>query len=415
MFRFAISSQEDIDISNLRIALLNYIKSQQNSDLFIVRVNDINKESIEGEEQESIDILKKFAINCENLIYQSKNLSIYQQMAKKLVDEKKAYACFCIEEGDDFKKVQCQCKNLSEDEVKERVSNREKFTICIDAPVEPITLRDTIEGVVTVAKEDVGKFTLLNDDATPTPLFANSVDDMGNNIVNIIKESSVVESARESYIQKELGFSDTIEYTHLPSIVEDESENISIKELLQMGFLPDAIINYLISLSVKPKEELFFLPDAVVWLELNSDNIVNRKFNIKELRELNQKHLEKMESKKLSSIFGFADADIGELLKLYLDRAQTINELEPIFRSIFSKKECDDCENMRMLSKIIVEAPYFKEYADFMRYMEKNTGLESEELTKLLLKLLTGMDSGPSLTQIYPYLKSYILEVAQCR
>jgi nondiscriminating glutamyl-tRNA synthetase len=170
MFRFAISSKEDIDISNLRIALLNYIKSQQNSDSFIVRVNDIAKDSAEGEEQESIDILKKFAINCENLIYQSKNLSIYQQMAKKLVDEKKAYACFCIEEGDDFKKAQCQCKNLSDKQVKERVSNREKFTICIDAPVEPITLRDTIEGVVTVAKEDVGKFTLLKEDANPTHL-----------------------------------------------------------------------------------------------------------------------------------------------------------------------------------------------------------------------------------------------------
>lgn len=413
MLRFVVSSKGDIDISSLRIALLNFIKSQQGNESFIIRVDDTLAESIEGEEQESIDILKKFAINCENIMYQSKNLSIYQQMAKKLVDQKKAFACFCS--NIDRAKTVCKCRDLEDSEIAKQIADKERFSLQIVEPVESITLLDTIKGEITLKSEEIGSFTLLNEDAKPSAIFANSVDDMSGAISAIIKEGDIVNSARESYIHKELGYSGVIEYTHLSSIVESSSENIALKELLSNGFLPDAIINYFIALSVKCKERLFYLPDAVEWLELDSESVVSSKFDIHALRSLNQEHLQNMDSKKLSSIFGFADADIGELLKLYLDKAETINELESLLHTIFSKKECNKSDNIYRLAQFIADAPYFKEYREFIHYMQNSSGLEEDELLKRLKLLLTGMESGPELEAIYPYLKSYLLEVAQCQ
>jgi glutamyl-tRNA synthetase len=123
-----------------------------------------------------------------------------------------------------------------------------------------------------------------------------------------------------------------------------------------------------------------------------------------------------MDSKKLSSIFGFADNDIGELLKLYLDNVSTINELEDIFKSIFGKKDCTnkDANNVKMLSEIILKAPMINNYDQFEEYLIENSSLSKEQLTKPLKYLLTGRFDGPELEVIFPLIKSYILEVARC-
>jgi glutamyl-tRNA synthetase len=134
------------------------------------------------------------------------------------------------------------------------------------------------------------------------------------------------------------------------------------------------------------------------------------------LRQINRKHLEAMEDKALSRLFGFADADIGKLLKLYLDEADTLNTLESKIKTIFSPKACtEECaEQMQMIAALIQESPMLNTFDSFTQYLINQSGLEEEHLLKPLRLLMTGAQSGPELGDIYPLVKPYITEIARC-
>jgi glutamyl-tRNA synthetase len=121
-----------------------------------------------------------------------------------------------------------------------------------------------------------------------------------------------------------------------------------------------------------------------------------------------------MDDKQLSTLFGFADADIGKLAKLYLEEASTIVELESKIKPIFTAKnfDCKWAKEMRIMEQIIQDAPMIKSFEDFKSYIEKESGFRDENLSKPLRLLLTGAETGPKLSDIYPLIKSYLLEVA---
>lgn len=65
------------------------------------------------------------------------------------------------------------------------------------------------------------------------------------------------------------------------------------------------------------------------------------------------------------------------------------------------------------MSKIIANAPYFETFDELEKYLLTQSGLLKEEnFSKALRYLLTGAGDGPELSKIYPFIKSYILEVA---
>jgi len=216
---------------------------------------------------------------------------------------------------------------------------------------------------------------------------------------------------RQMHIKNLLGY--PISYAHLP-MLQSDSDSGSIRWLLEQGFLPDAILNYLIALGNDTPKEIFTLPEAMEWFDLTQISSSPVKFDIDRLRFINREHLRMMEDKKLSSIFGFADSDIGKLVKCFLAEASTIGELEPKIKAIFSPKEMGGewGEEMGIIADIIARAKPFGEYQAFREHLIAQSGLTNESLEMPLRLLLTGGEDGPKLGEIYPFIKSYILEIA---
>jgi glutamyl-tRNA synthetase len=59
-----------------------------------------------------------------------------------------------------------------------------------------------------------------------------------------------------------------------------------------------------------------------------------------------------------------------------------------------------------------MESPPIETFDAFKNHLMSESGLEGENFFKPLQILLTGTDHGPELSKIYPYIKSYLLEVA---
>jgi glutamyl-tRNA synthetase len=67
---------------------------------------------------------------------------------------------------------------------------------------------------------------------------------------------------------------------------------------------------------------------------------------------------------------------------------------------------------MRIMEKLIANAPMINTFDEFKSYIMKESGLKGKNFSKPLRLLLTGAEDGPELSDIYPLIKPYLLEVA---
>lgn len=418
MLRFTPSPTGDMQIGNLRVALLNYLISQQRQEPFLVRINDTNKASnIEGKDTEIMQILEKFALKHESVFHQSEHLHMHQTLAIRLLEEGKAFVCTCKEEetqtvtnhdsGKCFEAGKEQLANLKE--------SGTSFVIRIKKPEDDIIFHDLINGEIKTTPTQVDSFVILDTKGIPSSHFACACDDMLSGITFIIGEEKYLsDTSKQIHIKSLLGYKNETLYAHLPKL--EHSENtILIQSLFEEGFIPDAIINYLLLLdNAKAPQEIFTLPDAVTWFDLANITSFPSTFEKDTLRTINSKHLEMMEDKALSRLFGFADEKIGKLAKVYLDEASTIKELESKINPLFEPKNFENewGKQMRILETLIQNGDMIDSFDDFKASLMQESGLKDENLLNPLRLLLTGANHGPELSKIYPFIKPYLLEIA---
>ena len=435
MLRFAPSPTGDMHIGNLRVAIFNYIVAQQKNDTFLVRIEDTDvKRNIEGKDTEIMMLLEKFAIKHDSVYHQSEHLGIHQNLALRLLKEDKAFVCQCTSDELETQREKAKrdkvayrysgkCESLTKEDYAQLKERGDKFVVRLRKPSSAIIYQDVIKGTISTAPNEVDSFVILRTDGTPTYNFACACDDMLSNIDFIIRgEDHLSNTPKQKHIKSSLGYETDTLYAHLPMILNIDGQKMSkrdsassVKWLFEEGFVPDAILNYLLLLgNSKAPKEIFTLPEAIAWFNLDTISKSSAKFDIDKLRFINREHLKMMDDKQLSTLFGFADADIGKLAKLYLEEASTTNELKTKILTIFKPKAFDGelGEQMKLISKIIADAPAFETFNELQKHITDRSGLQEKSLFAPLRILLTGANSGPKLSEIYPFIKSYILEVA---
>jgi len=346
-----------------------------------------------------------------------------QTLAIKLLKENKAFLCICTHEEhlknnnidkEYLENYSGMCIDAPYD-IEALKKEKTPFVIRIKQPDAPLSYYDLIQGDIQTPPNEVDAFVILNADGTPTYNFASACGDMLSGVTMVIQdETHLNNTAKQIHIQNQLGYEQETHYAHLPMMLNTD-DTYSVKWLFEQGFIPDAIINYLLLLSSdNAPQEIFTLPEAIAWFELENISKKHVTFDIDRLRFINREHLKRIEDKQLSTLFGFADADIGKLAKLYLEEVSTVRELEAKIKPIFSPKNFEDAwtKEMRTLEALIQDAPMFSKFEDFKTYIIKESGLKEREFTQALRLLLTGAEDGPELSHIYPFIKAYLLEVA---
>ncbi|MCT7618780.1 glutamate--tRNA ligase [Aliarcobacter butzleri] len=431
MLRFAPSPTGDMHIGNLRVAIFNYIVSKQLKEDLIIRIEDTDKErNIEGKDKEILEILNLFSIEYKTVFYQSDNLKYHQKMALQLMTQKKAFACFCSDEKlEELREESIKkgipfrydgfCENLSDEAV---LNVNAPFTVRLKKPDHNIKFTDLLKGDFDYAPFDIDSFIILRQDKTPTYNYACSVDDMLMDISIVIRgEDHVSNTPKQIHIRDSLGYTKEIKYVHLPIILNAQTgkkmskrdDASSVKWLIEQGFLPSAIANYLVLMGNKTPSEIFTLEEAIEWFKIENISKSSAKFDIDKLRFINRKHIENLDDMRLSKILGFADNDIGKLGKLFLEEASTIKEIKEKIEPIFATKTTlEDFENeFKAIKECLQKAAYFDNYEDLKNYIVNETSLKGKNLFKPLRYILTGVENGPNLSDIYPLIKNYLGDI----
>jgi len=428
MLRFAPSPTGDMHIGDLRVAIFNYIVSKQIEEEFLVRIEDTDKEkNIEGKDQEILDILALFGIEYSQVIYQSENVRFHSAMALQLMHEKQAFSCFCSPTWLENKKEEAKannkayiyddaCRNLPAELV---IDNTSPFTIRIKRPDADILIKDRIKGELPFSPDEVDSFMIMNQKKIPIYNFACAVDDMLSDISIVIRdEENINNTPKQEHIRASLKYDKKVEYAHVPTILNSDAkkDTTSIKWLLEKGFLPEAILNYLISIGNTPPQEIFSVQDAIKWFDLEKISNSPAQFSLDALRDINKKYLQNLDTKELSRYVGFADEEIGELARIYLEDVATTKELKSKIEPIFASKVIPEefKEQSELIAMTIKAAPYFAEYDEFIKYIIKESGVkEDDNFFKTLRLLLTGATDGPDLALVYKYIKNYIGEIVK--
>jgi len=432
MLRFAPSPTGDMHIGNLRVALFNYIVAEQKHEGLVVRIEDTDKErNIKGKDKEILEILEIFGIKYQEVIYQSNNFKFHSIMALDLLHNKKAFNCFCSPQTLELSKEKAKkekrpyrydgaCENLPAELT---IDNQNPFVVRLKKPSHNIVINDLIKGKIEFTPDEIDSFIIMRQDKTPTYNFACGVDDMLSDISLVIRgEDHVSNTPKQVAIREALGYTKEIQYAHLPIILNELGKKMSkrdnassVKWMLEEGFLPSAIANYLILIGNAPPQEIFTLEEAVEWFDITKISKAPVRFDLDKLKFINREHLKLMDSKELSRYVGFADEDIGNIAKIYLDESRTLKELRGKIGSIFDEKVIPDdfFKPTELIRESIKSAPYFETFDEFKNHIVSSTGLRGKNFFKPLRLLLTGSEHGPELSDLYPYLKNYIKEIVK--
>ena len=424
MYRFAPSPTGDMHIGNLRAAIFNYICSLKDKSGFILRIEDTDTaRNIEGKEEEIQEILHKFGIKWQTLYYQSKNLKFHREFAHKLLMDKKAFCCFCSSEILAQKKELAYrydgtCERLSDEQVLEC---EKPFVIRMKKPASTMKFKDAIKGEISFEPENIDSFVIMREDKTPTYNFACAIDDMLEGVTFVIRgEDHVSNTPKQEWIRECVGFSEKIQYAHLPIILDNEGKKMSkrdssssVKWLLECGYMPEAIANYLILLGNKTPCEIFTIEEAAQWFDITKISKNPAKFDITKLAQINREHIKRASDERLAQLFSL-EISRANLIRFYTQESSLIPEISAKISAIFSPKNISEewRENAEILRNLILnESEIPAEFNEFKSNLMKKSALKGKAFFMPLRLLLTNSEHGPELSELFPLIRDEIRAV----
>lgn len=187
----------------------------------------------------------------------------------------------------------------------------------------------------------------------------------------------------------------------------------SVKWLLESGILPSAIANYLIMLGNKTPCEIFTLEEAIKWFDISKVSKAPARFDLKKLLQINREHIKMIKDDELNKTLDL-NKDLAQLAKFYTQEASTTKELKEKMRAIFNTKDFGEFETeCKILKELLKDIELFENYEDFKNELLSKSGLKGKKFFMPLRIILTGNIHGPELSDLYPYIKNFIHELAR--
>jgi nondiscriminating glutamyl-tRNA synthetase len=385
--RFAPSPTGYMHVGNLRSALYEYLIAKKNNGTFVLRIEDTDqKRYVEG----AIEFIYKTLDKCNIIVdegpnkdggygpyIQSERLNLYKEYAEKLVAMGEAYYCFCNEERLEELRKQAEidkipflydghCSKLSDDEIKNRIVNNEKYVIRQKMPEDgSTTYEDLVYGTIKVENKLLEDQILLKSDGYPTYNFANVIDDHLMDITHVVRGNEYLSSTPKYLLLYDAFGWDSPQYVHLPQVIKEDGKKLSKRngdasfdDLYQMGYLPEAIINYLALLGWSPEtnQEIFSMEELIVNFDINRIVKSPATYDIKKLQWINNQYIKKIDNDKLINLvlpyiketYDISKKDnnwVEQLINLYKDQLSYGKQIIELIEMFFKEEVnlSDEC------------------------------------------------------------------------
>ena len=297
--RFAPSPTGFLHTGSLFTSMICHKVARDTNGVFYVRLEDTDtKREIQGSGEQLLEQLNKFGIAPDEgylgstqkgnygPYIQSERAHIYKVVIKHLIEEGKAYPCFCSQDDlEEIRKEQekrklnpgyygdfARCRYLSNEDRKQKILNGEPYVLRFKSSgdhTNKIQVSDLVRGDFEIAENDLD-IVILKSDGLPTYHFAHACDDHFMRTTTVIRGEEWISSLPiHVELFKALGW-DAPKYAHLPVIMKiGENGNkrklskrldneAAVSYFLKDGYPTEALIMYLMTIANSNFEEWIF-------------------------------------------------------------------------------------------------------------------------------------------------------------
>ena len=411
--RFAPSPTGYLHIGGARTALFNWLFARKMGGKLILRIEDTDTERLkEDSVSQILTSLKWLGLNWDEgpevggdcgPYYQSERRELYSKYAQQLLDEGKAYYCFCtpadLEAEREKQRAAKQpfrygrtCRDLDPEEARARAAAGEPYSVRIKIPTEgSITVHDLIHGDVTFNMDQFDDFVIVKSNGMPTYNFAVVVDDHLMGMTHVLRaEEHLSNTPKQLLIYEALGF-EPPKFGHMPMILAPDRSKLSkrhgatsVEEFRAQGYLPEAIVNYLTLLGWGPgdEREIFTLEETVKLFELEQMSKKAAVYDTKKLTWMNGQYLSELPLEKI----------LPEAETFFLKDGLVTKEWLAENKEYFAKLVDTVRVRVKTLQEVADAAVYF--FKDIEAYDEKGVAKHFKpEAAELLEKCVAALEA----------------------
>jgi len=359
--RFPPSPTGNLHIGNARTALFNFLFARHNHGKMIFRIEDTDFARSKDEfVQNEIEAMRWLGLEWDEGINiggdygpykQSERIPLYLDAITKLLNNNKAYYCFCTQEELELErnlpesdenafKYSGKCKALSASEIQKKLDSKVPYTVRFKLPdIEYVEVNDMIRGYMRFPIKSLDDFILLRSDGTPTYNLAVMIDDALMKISHVIRGEDHLfgNTPRQLLLYQALSY-DAPQFGHMPMILGTDRTKLSkrhgafaVTDYKQMGFFPEALNNYMALLGWSPGNDIEFMcmNDMISLFDISKVQLSPAVFDFDKLKWFNSQHLRKKDACSLIDSVLAINPTFKELEHNY-----SKHELEEIFEGL---------------------------------------------------------------------------------
>lgn len=383
--RFAPSPTGYLHVGGARTALYSWLYAKKHQGQFVLRIEDTDRERSTDESVAAIfEGMEWLGLgHDEGPFYQTHRFDRYKEQIERLLEQGKAYRCYCSKERLDKLREEQQankqnigydghCRNLGADEQ----DTSKPHVIRFKNPLEgKVIFNDLIKGEIAVSNTELDDLIIARTDGTPTYNFTVVVDDLDMGISHVIRgDDHVNNTPRQINMIEALG-AEAPQFAHVPMILGDDGKRlskrhgaVSVMQYRDQGYLPQAVLNYLVRLGWSHgDQEVFSLDEMIKLFDLKDVNRAPSAFNTEKLNWLNQHYMKSLPAEEvLSHLQWHLDAagldlsngpDIRKLIPAMAERVKTLKELVEAVRYFYEEYDEFDAKAAKKHLRPVAREP----------------------------------------------------------
>jgi len=432
--RFAPSPTGSLHVGGARTALYNWLvakKGQLEFDKeaedggFVLRVEDTDLARSTKESEDSVladltwlgltwDEGPDTPLAKYGPYRQSERATLYSKCAKALIDENKAYPCFCTPDELDAMKARMEAEGVpprydgtwrdaDPDLVASKIAAGDPYTVRFKVPPgSRVVIDDAVRGTVSWdADATVGDFILLRSSGVPVYNFCVAVDDASMGITTVIRaEEHLTNTLRQGLILDALG-APRPRYAHCSLILGEDKQKLSKRhgatscnQFRLDGFLPDAMINYLALLGWNDgtDNEIFARDELVDAFDIGRIVKSPSVFDMDKLRWVNSQHLKKM---GVEEILDLVEEQLHFMDMIVDEGVDERRKRDFVFASTaLAKQMMETTQDAASNAREVLGYHLPKEFADLADGSEAKEMVKRGNFYAISMKLLEMFDGG---------------------
>ncbi len=449
--RFAPSPTGYLHVGGARTALFNWLLARKDRGVFVLRVEDTDKQRNREEHTQAIlHGLRWLGLDWdEGPFFQSEGVERHRQEALRLLEEGKAYRDFsdpaearaeAERRGVHPSRVARErADELGADEARRRAEAGEPFAIRFRVPDGETRFDDLVHGDMRFGNDDIDDLVILRSDGSPVYNLAVVSDDHAMGITHVIRgDDHLSNTPKQALLYRALGYPEP-RFGHVPLILGADGKRLSkrhgataVGDYEAQGILPEAMINFLALLGWNPGDEREVMGRDELVAAFSPERILKKSsvFDLEKLAWLNGRHLAETPTdsllgrvrERLQPVAGVDpvrlgdDAWLARLVDLLKVRARTVDDIaeqalpfvkdEPSFdEGAVAKHWMKDVEATRSRLRVVEAALREAEWTEpaleeALRRQAEELGVGAGKLIHPLRVALTGRATSPGIFEV---------------